>query len=144
MAETKLLPAALELEITETVTIQNGNTAKTFLDAFHYLGISLAMDDFGTGYSSLSYLKQFAFQTIKIDRSFVQNALEDREDVAIIKAILGLGHALGIEVVAEGVETKELKEFLQSLHCRYMQGYYFSRPLSSTDATRLLQQFLIG
>ena len=140
LTTTQLPPKALEIEITETVTIQNGNAAKTILDQLHQLGISLAMDDFGTGYSSLSYLKQFAFQTIKIDRSFVQDALQDREDVAIIKAILSLGHALGINVVAEGVETKELKEFLQSLNCRYMQGYYFSRPLLASEATRLLEK----
>ena len=139
LAKTKLPPSSLELEITETVTIQNGNTAKAFLDEFHHMGISLAMDDFGTGYSSLSYLKQFAFQTIKIDRSFVQNALNNIEDMAIIKAIVDLGCALGIKVVAEGVETKELKDFLQNLNCQYMQGYYFSKPLSSTEATLLLQ-----
>ena len=138
LAKTKLSPSALELEITETVTIQNGNAAKAILDQFHQLGISLAMDDFGTGYSSLSYLKQFAFQTIKIDRSFVRDALEDREDVAIVRAILGLGQTLGINVVAEGVETEELKDFLSGLGCRYMQGYYFSQPLLATEATKLL------
>ena len=139
LAQTELPPTALEIEITETVTIQNGNTAKTILSQLQDLGISLAMDDFGTGYSSLSYLKQFAFQTIKIDRSFVRDALEDREDVVIIKAILGLGQALGIKVVAEGVETRELKEFLQSLNCCYMQGYYFSKPLLADKATKLLE-----
>ena len=138
LAKTKLPPTALEIEITETVTIQNGNAVKIILDRLHSMGISLAMDDFGTGYSSLSYLKQFAFQTIKIDRSFVRDALKDRGDVAIVKAILGLGRALGIKVVAEGVETKELKEFLQNLNCRYMQGYYFSKPLLADKATQLL------
>ena len=100
------------------------------------------MDDFGTGYSSLSYLKQFVFQTIKIDRSFVQNALDNTADIAIIKAIISMGQGLGIAVVAEGVETRELKDFLQSLNCRYMQGYYFSKPLISTEATQLLQNQL--
>ena len=138
LAETKLPHSALEIEITETVTIQNGNTAKKILNQLHKLGISLAMDDFGTGYSSLSYLKQFPFQTIKIDRSFVQDALTDSEDAAIIKAVLGLGYALSMNVVAEGVETKELRDFLQSLHCRYMQGYYFSKSLPASDATKLL------
>ena len=140
LAATKLDPTALEIEITETVTIQNGNTAKNILNQLQNLGISLAMDDFGTGYSSLSYLKQFDFQTIKIDRSFVRDALEDREDEAIIRAILGLGEALGIKVVGEGIETPELKEFLQSLSCRYMQGYYFSRPLLAEGATKLLNK----
>lgn len=140
--KTNFPPSCLELEITETVTIQNGNAAKKFLDQFHQMGISLAMDDFGTGYSSLSYLKQFAFQTIKIDRSFVQNALDNTADIAIIKAIVSMGQGLGIAVVAEGVETRELKDFLQSLDCRYMQGYYFSKPLISTEATQLLQNQL--
>ena len=141
LAKTELPPSSLELEVTETVTIQNGNTAKTLLDQFHQMGISLAMDDFGTGYSSLSYLKQFAFKTIKIDRSFVQKALDNNADMAIIKAIVDLGFALGIEVVAEGVETRELKDFLQNLNCQYMQGYYFSKPLSATKATVLLQNY---
>ena len=142
LEKTKLPATALEIEITETVTIQNGNAAKKILSQLHLLGISLAMDDFGTGYSSLTYLKQFPFQTIKIDRSFVQNALADREDAAITKAVLGLGHALGINVVAEGVETKELRDFLHNLNCRYMQGYYFSKPLIATAATKLLTEIV--
>ncbi len=142
LVKTKLPPSSLELEITETVTIQNGNLTKEYLNQFQQMGISLAMDDFGTGYSSLSYLKQFAFQTIKIDRSFVQNAIDNKEDMAIVRAIISLSQALGVAVVAEGVETKELKDFLQNLQCYYMQGYYFSKPLSSKDATQFLQNQL--
>jgi diguanylate cyclase (GGDEF)-like protein len=137
--KTGLQPFFLELEITETVTIQNGDIAKKVLNKFKQMGISLAMDDFGTGYSSLSYLKQFPFNTIKIDRSFIQNMLDNREDRAIIQAIISLSIGLEMSVVAEGVENQEAKNFLQSLNCRYMQGYYFSPPLPAKNATELLQ-----
>lgn len=141
LQKTNLKPSDLELEITETVTIQNGNAAKTILNKLDSGGISLSMDDFGTGYSSLSYLKQFPFNTLKIDRFFVQNALNNPEDQAIIKAIVHLGKGLNISVVAEGIETEESKNFLQTLGCRYMQGYYFSRPVPAKEATTLLQNY---
>ena len=136
---TGLPTSCLELEITETLTIDNCQIAKNVLTKFKEMGISLAMDDFGTGYSSLSYLKQFPFSTLKIDRSFINNLLGDPEDQAIIKAMISLGQGLGISIVAEGVETKEVQDFLQSLGCRYMQGYYFSRPVAVESATQLLQ-----
>lgn len=139
LKKTGLNPSNLELEITETVTIRNGNIAKKVLNKFKQMGISLAMDDFGTGYSSLSYLKQFPFNTLKIDRSFIQNVLDSKEDRAIIKAIISLGQGLEVSVVAEGVENQASKQFLQTLNCRYMQGYYFSRPLPNKDITQLLQ-----
>ena len=136
----QLNPQLLELEITETVTMQNGTITKQILSEFTQLGISLAMDDFGTGYSSLSYLKQFPFSTLKIDRSFIQDSLTNPQDREIIKAIINLGKGLNISIVAEGIETDESKDFLQSLGCRYMQGYYFSRPVSAEYATSLLEQ----
>ncbi|VEP11628.1 Response regulator receiver modulated diguanylate cyclase/phosphodiesterase with PAS/PAC sensor(S) [Hyella patelloides LEGE 07179] len=139
LQKTGLQTSYLELEITETVTIQNGDIAKNILTKFKEMEISLAMDDFGTGYSSLSYLRQFPFNTLKVDRSFIKNILEAPEDRAIIKAIISLGQGLGISVVAEGIETVESKNFLHSLGCRYMQGYYFSRPVAAKDATQLLQ-----
>ncbi len=98
------------------------------------------MDDFGTGYSSLSYLKEFSFDTIKIDRFFVKNVLDSSEDTAILKAIVSLGQGLNMKVVAEGVETLEITDFLKNLQCQYMQGYYFSRPLPAHEATILLQK----
>ena len=143
LQQTKLNPAFLELEITETVTMQNGKIVKQILNEFKQLGISLAMDDFGTGYSSLSYLKEYPFSTLKIDRSFIQDSLENPEDREIIKAIINLGKGLNISIVAEGIETNESKDFLQSLGCRFMQGYYFSRPLSAEKATLLLKQNII-
>ncbi len=138
--KTNLPSSALELEITETVTIENKDIAKTILGQFHHMGISLAMDDFGTGYSSLSYLKEFSFDTIKIDRFFVKNVLDSPEDTAILKAIVSLGQGLNVKVVAEGVETLEITDFLKNLQCQYMQGYYFSRPLPAHEATSLLQK----
>ena len=139
LRRTGLQSSYLELEITETVMIQNKDIAQKIFQKIKKMGISLAMDDFGTGYSSLSYLKQFSFDTLKIDRFFVQNALNNAEDRAIIKAIIDLGRGLDISVVAEGIETKESQDFLQTLGCQYMQGYYFSRPLSAEKATKLLQ-----
>ena len=139
LAKTNLAPSYLELEITETITMQNTDLAKDILRQFHEMGITLAMDDFGTGYCSLSYLKQFPLDTIKIDQSFIKNLIGNSEDVAIVNAILSLKQGFNIDVIAEGVESQELKIFLSTLHCRYMQGYFFSRPLKAQDMTKLLQ-----
>jgi EAL domain-containing protein (putative c-di-GMP-specific phosphodiesterase class I) len=95
------------------------------------LGIKLEIDDFGTGYSSLGYLKNLPISTLKIDRSFVQDMLTD--NAAITKTIITLAHNLHLDVIAEGVETKEQADFLLSLHCERMQGYFFSKPVQSTD-----------
>ena len=135
---TKLSFSSLELEITETATMRNTNLARQILNNLRQMGISLSMDDFGTGYSSLSYLKDFPFSTIKIDRSFVQDLSVDSSNLAIIKAIITLGKGLNLQIVAEGVETEQLKSLLQALHCNYMQGYFISRPLNAVDATNLL------
>jgi EAL domain-containing protein (putative c-di-GMP-specific phosphodiesterase class I) len=102
------------------------------------------MDDFGTGYSSLNYLKQFPFHTIKIDQSFIRDLNANIEDTAIIKAIITLAKGLNLKVVAEGVETEELKQLLQTLQCENMQGYLFSPPLSAQHATQLLQSYDLG
>ena len=130
----------LELEITESGTLHNLEQASLVLTELRTMGIGIALDDFGTGYSSLSYLKQFPLDAIKIDRSFVSDLLHQTNDVAIAKAILELGRGLNLRVVAEGVETEELKALLESLNCQYMQGYLFSRPLTVEGATQLLQQ----
>ncbi|MGL5941700.1 MAG: EAL domain-containing response regulator [Waterburya sp.] len=139
LQQTQLSPSSLELEITESVTMQNTELAKTILKQLHEMGISLSMDDFGTGYSSLSYLKQFPFCTLKIDRSFVKDLPTSAEDIAIVDAVLTLGQGLNLNVVAEGVETEELKELLKNLGCEYIQGYLFSKPLPAEEATKLLQ-----
>ena len=138
LAQTGLSPSSLELEITETATMCNTTLAKQILDELHQMGISLSMDDFGTGYSSLSYLKDFPFSTIKIDRSFVKDLSVDSSNLAIINAIITLGAGLGLQIVAEGVESEQLKNLLETLHCNYMQGYFISLPLTQADATKLL------
>ena len=138
LQQTKLNPGSLELEITETATMHNTNLAKQILLNLHQMGISLSMDDFGTGYSSLSYLKDFPFNTIKIDRSFVKDLSVNSNNLAIIKAITTLGKGLNLQIVAEGVESEQLKNLLETLHCDYMQGYFLSPPLTVTEATNLM------
>ena len=128
-----------ELEITESVLLQDVDKTLIELKALKEAGISLSIDDFGTGYSSLSYLKRFPIDTIKIDRSFVKDLHKDADDAAICAAILAMSAQLGRNVVAEGVETMEQLEFLRSHGCNHIQGFVYSRPLSSTQFFALLQ-----
>jgi EAL domain-containing protein (putative c-di-GMP-specific phosphodiesterase class I) len=102
------------------------------------MGVNVSMDDFGTGYSSLGYLKKFSFQTLKIDQSFVRDLQDNPQDKAIISAIVTLGRGFNLRVVAEGVETIEQLEMLRALNCEEMQGYWFSRPLPTNEATQFL------
>lgn len=143
LQQTGLSPSDLELEITETVMMYDIKLVEKVLLELREMGVCMAMDDFGTGYSSLSYLKQFSFDTLKIDRFFIKNILNDSKDAAIVNAIIRLGQGLNLKVIAEGVETQELKNLLQSWQCQYMQGYWFNPPLSVTDATRLLEQHFV-
>ncbi len=129
----------LELEITESVLLQDVDRTLIELKALKEAGISLSIDDFGTGYSSLSYLKRFPIDTIKIDRSFVKDLHKDADDAAICAAILAMATQLGLNVVAEGVETMEQLEFLRSHGCHHIQGFVCSRPLSSTQFFAMLQ-----
>jgi len=118
----------IKLELTESLLINNMQEVIGKMQELQNLGIKISLDDFGTGYSSLEYLKNLPINQIKIDMSFVINMLEDRRDVAIVKSIIVLGEALGLEVIAEGVETQGHYELLKSLGCHYYQGYYFARP----------------
>jgi len=138
LVETELRPAALDLEITESALLQHDEATQTMLKAFRHMGVSLIIDDFGIGYSSLAYLKAFPVHVLKIDRTFVGDVLEDPGDATIVEASISLGHKLGLEVVAEGVETAAQREFLQRLGCNLGQGYYFSRPLPATEIDALL------
>ncbi len=129
--ETGIDPKRLELEVTESVfMVDIDHTVKT-LKELHGFGVELAIDDFGTGYSSLSYLRQFPIDRLKIDQSFIRNALNNNDDAAITRTIIGLGHSLNLSVIAEGVETKEHETFLISHQCDEVQGYRYSRPVPS-------------
>lgn len=140
LVETQLPPDYLELEITETAVMKNVERAKLLLDHIHQLGVSIALDDFGTGYSSLSYLKEFPFQTLKIDRSFVRDINTDPNDKAIVAAIIAMGRVLNLELVAEGVENEVQEYLLRSLGCDNMQGFWFSQPLPADQATQMLRR----
>lgn len=129
-------PSCLELELTESALMQPTNEVLARMQRLRSLGIRLALDDFGTGYSSLSYLKRLPIHRLKIDRSFVQDLPDDPEDVAIASATLSLARNLGMEVVAEGVETEAQREFLRERGCPVLQGYLFSRPLPAEDFIR--------
>ena len=133
-------PRRLELEVTESLLMENTASVRTTLEALKALGVSLALDDFGTGYSSLSTLHSFPFDRIKIDRCFVASLGDDQQATAIVRAIIGLGRALRMGTVAEGVETAEQLAFLQAEGCEEVQGYLLGRPTELAELARLLGQ----
>jgi EAL domain-containing protein (putative c-di-GMP-specific phosphodiesterase class I) len=139
LASSGMSPVLLQLEVTESMVMRNVGRAVKVLDSIQSRGIRLAIDDFGTGYSSMSLMKQFPIDTIKIDRSFVSNLPNDAEDQAIAQAIISMGKALGMTIVAEGVETSEQEAFLRSHACDEMQGYLFSKPLPPRQMADLLR-----
>jgi EAL domain-containing protein (putative c-di-GMP-specific phosphodiesterase class I) len=139
LAQTGLAPHLLELEITESTLIQDTQASIATLNALTQLGIRISIDDFGTGYSSLSYLKSFPINAIKIDQSFVRDIHTDPDDAAIVSAIIAMAKSLGMETIAEGVETSEQLAFLQLRECDTMQGYLFSKPVSASALKQLLQ-----
>ncbi|WP_297744349.1 EAL domain-containing protein [Nitrosomonas sp.] len=131
---------ALEFEITENILMRDPVSAAELLEAIHALGVRIAIDDFGTGYSSLAYLKRFPLDALKIDQTFVRDITSDTSDAAIVEASVSLAHKLDLEVVAEGVETEQQLAFLCAQGCDLVQGYYFGRPVTIAEFTRLLQQ----
>lgn len=131
-------PTSLELEITETTLMENPTRTIKLLDELYSLGLHLAIDDFGTGYSSLSALQQFPISTLKIDQSFVRDAATNADDATIVGTIIHMGRSLQMDVVAEGVETEEQLNFLQTLDCTYVQGLLFGDPMSSDNYLELL------
>jgi EAL domain-containing protein (putative c-di-GMP-specific phosphodiesterase class I) len=135
-------PSLLQLEVTESMVMQNVPRAVRLLDALRSRGIRLAIDDFGTGYSSMSLMKQFPIDTIKIDRSFVRDLPNDSEDKAIAQAIISMGKALGMTIIAEGVETTEQRTFLRDHACDEMQGFLFSKPIIPEQLADLLRNVL--
>lgn len=137
--ETELKPALLELEITESMLMSDINRVIQVLEELSDLGVTISVDDFGTGYSSLAYLKQFPISTLKIDRSFICDTPENKDDVSITIAIINMANALGLKTVAEGVETKEQVDFLKHYNCNQVQGHYFSKPIPFNEIVKLLQ-----
>lgn len=132
----------IEVEITETMLVDNVEMASYIMDKFHAFGIKISVDDFGTGYSSMSYLKRFPLDSLKIDRSFVMDTPGDHDDVAIAQAIIALGHSLNLRVIAEGVETEEQYDFLKEQGCDEVQGYLISRPIPEDTFKQWLVEHL--
>lgn len=139
LAETELEPQYLELEITESLVMEDQNTTIAMLNKLKSLGMSVSIDDFGTGYSSLSYLRLLPVSKVKIDASFIRETPQNQDDASITSAIIAMAHSLNLRAIAEGVERKEQLEFLRSQNCDAVQGYLFSRPVPALEATLLLK-----
>jgi EAL domain-containing protein (putative c-di-GMP-specific phosphodiesterase class I) len=135
-----MAPNLLELEITESMVMQNPKRLIELLTNIKKLGVRIAIDDFGTGYSSLAQIQHFPIDTLKVDRSFIRNLAQDSENQAITQAIITMGKTLKLTVVAEGVETQEQKDFLRDLICDEMQGFYFSKPIAPDQFGDLLRK----
>lgn len=139
LEETRLDPGFLKLEITENVVMNNAEHSVKTISELREMGIRVSIDDFGAVYSSLSYLHRFPIDTLKIDRSFVNRIGQDVESSEIVQTIINLASNLGMEVVAEGVETLEQLDFLRNINCNYGQGYYYSRPIDNLSAARMVE-----
>ncbi|HNL21980.1 MAG TPA: EAL domain-containing protein, partial [Rhodocyclaceae bacterium] len=131
LEEERIHPNTLELEITESTVMHDPAAAGEILASLSALGVRLAVDDFGTGYSSLAYLKRFPLDVLKIDAAFIHDLPADANDAAITRASISLGHSLGLEVLAEGVETAGQADFLREAGCDTAQGYFMGRPVAA-------------
>ena len=140
LQRSRLDPWYLQLELTESVMMQDSEATIAILKRFKDMGIRISIDDFGTGYSSLSYLKRFPVDSVKIDRSFIKDITINPDDAAIAAAVIAMAHSLKLTVVAEGVETLEQLELLQSLQCDEMQGYFISPPVPAEDFIEIVRQ----
>jgi EAL domain-containing protein (putative c-di-GMP-specific phosphodiesterase class I) len=138
LASSKLDAQWLELELTESLLMENPETARVTLLKLKGLGVTIAIDDFGSGYSSLSYLRHFPIDRLKIDQTFIRDLTTSADDAAIARAIIALGHNMNLRVVAEGVETAEQLAFLRDNGCDVIQGYLFSEPVSADDCLALM------
>ncbi len=139
LSATNTDPELVTLEVTETVILQDSPRALVALNGLKDLGVRLALDDFGTGYSSLSHLKQFPVDIIKIDRMFIADLVQNPISRLIVAAVVDLAHALGMEIVAEGIETEEQRRQILELGCDYGQGFYFARPAFAADPDTMLR-----
>jgi len=142
--ETGIDPEKINIEITENIAISDVESALHMIEELKHMGIHTSIDDFGTGYSSLAYIKRFKSHILKIDKSFIDDIPEETGDRAIVQAIISMSHAVGMKVVAEGVETKAQVEYLKAVGCDYIQGYYYSKPLPLTTLiTRIDSSYLL-
>ncbi|MES9967275.1 MAG: EAL domain-containing protein, partial [Sedimenticola sp.] len=139
LRESGLAAEYLDIEITESLAMEDPDTTIHILEQLQRLGARASIDDFGTGYSSLSHLKQLPVCKLKIDRSFITNLTSDPEDLTIVQVVVGLAKNMGIKVIAEGVETADQLELLKQMECDYVQGYYFAKPLPSDEMQALLE-----
>jgi EAL domain-containing protein (putative c-di-GMP-specific phosphodiesterase class I) len=126
-------PSLLELELTESLLIDDAEEVLATVRRLKSIGVQLSIDDFGTGYSSLAYLKRFAVDKLKIDQSFVRDIATDPDDAAIVRAIVSMAHTLKLKVIAEGVESEEIGRFLSLFHCDEVQGYYYAQPMPANE-----------
>ena len=136
--ETKMDPSFLDLELTESTLMYDPERSAITLKELRQLGVKISIDDFGTGYSSLNYLKRFDVSSVKIDKSFVKDITTNLDDAAISKAVIAMAHGLGLNVLAEGVETIEQLEMLNELDCDNIQGYFINKPMPAEEFTRIL------
>lgn len=143
LRESELPPQLLELELTERLLLSDAPQTKCALQQLKRLGVRLVLDDFGTGYSSLSYLKRYPFDALKIDRSFIRDLDREPETAALTRAIIAMGHSLGLEVVGEGIETEEQAQFLRHHGCRLAQGFFFGRPQPASKLELRLADFAV-
>ena len=139
IADTGIAPGRLDLEITESVIMQNADTTISLLQNLKNMGVQLSMDDFGTGYSSFYYLKSFPLDNIKIDRAFIHDITRSKKDADIVKAIIAMTHTLDLNVIAEGVETEEQLKLMQEFECDEMQGFFFCRPLPAEHVQEFIE-----
>lgn len=131
----------LKVEITETLLLQENSLVLELLISLSNMGVKVALDDFGTGYSSLSYLKKFPIDIIKIDQSFIRDIALDSEDAVLVKTIIAMSKGLKMDIVAEGVETIEQKNFLEIEGCHLIQGYYYSKPINADEVENFILDF---
>ena len=139
--EAGLDPGLLELELTESIMLNDATAAMKFIAEARQMGVLFSIDDFGTGYSSLSYLKKLSLDKRKIDQSFVRDIHADPEDAAIVRSIISLAHGLNLRVIAEGVETAEQMTFLRDAGCDEAQGYYISHPKPTAELDEFIRQW---